>query len=239
MRYSRFKKQMEGTAPVRRPRLNNSGSPSSSPKKTKVEKSAAKSPRKIKERAQSEAVGERVKPEASESGYGTGEGTPEAAGHETHTPSAGVVKREHISSGEENLNLYTPVTPSSSSPTPSPGFGGASSQDMDEMLHSFSLPGHDHMSHEHMGHEHMSHEHMSHAQMFPGVMEDPNQAYGLGMQMPLGMGIMVDPFSDGLWGGDHEHGQGLRREGEIHGAGEGSGVLVKTEERWEEGYRHA
>jgi hypothetical protein len=224
MRYSRFKKQMEGTAPVRRPRNNNSGSPSSSPKKAKVEKNATKSLRKVKERAPSNATSERVKTEASESGYGTAEGTPEAAGHETQNPSAGVIKREHLSSRDENLHLYTPVTPASMSPTPSPG-GFTASQDMDEILHSFSMPGHDNMTHEPMGH----------AQMYPGVMEDPNQvAYGMAIQMPLGMDMMEDPFTHGMWGEDDEHGRHEQERG-----GESNGVTVKTEERWEDGYRQA
>ena len=48
MRYSRFKKQIEGTAPVRRPHKNNSGSPSSSPKKARAKKRSTRSLRRIK-----------------------------------------------------------------------------------------------------------------------------------------------------------------------------------------------
>ena len=59
MRYSRFKKQMEGTAPVRRPR-NNNGS-LSYPRGAKVKKDAAQSPQKMPLRS--------VTPKASESGY--------------------------------------------------------------------------------------------------------------------------------------------------------------------------
>jgi hypothetical protein len=96
-------------------------------------------------------------------------------------------------------------------PTPSPGF--AASQDMDDMMSSFGMP----------GAEHMSREHLSHGPMFPGVMEDPNQAYGLGMQMPMGL---VDPFEN-LW---HQPPSQVDDE---------ENVLVKTEERWEETYRQA
>jgi hypothetical protein len=200
MRYSRFKKQMEGTAAVRRPR----SSAPPSPNKKRVEKNT-KSSRKVKERQPSDAGNDRVKSEASESGYGTAEGTPEAGSE------AASIKREHIAAGEENL-LYSINTPvNSEPPTPSPGF--AASQDMDDMMSSFGMP----------GAEHMSHGHLSHGPMFPGVMEDPNQAYGLGMQMPMGL---VDPFEN-LW-----HQPPSQADGEEN-------VLVKTEERWEETYRQA
>lgn len=197
MRYSRFKKQMDGTAGVRRPR--NTGP--ASPHKKKVEKNS-KSPRKVKERNPSDA-GERIKPEAGESGYSTAEGTPEGSGS---TPGA-VVKSEHASGSEESL--YSTSTPvHSDSPTPSPGFPGPA--EIDEIMTSFSMPGAEHLGHEQLGHEHM----------YPGVLEDPNHAYGMGIQMPMGL---VDPFEN-LW-----HQQQSQDEGR---------VLVKTEPRWEDTYRH-
>jgi hypothetical protein len=196
MRYSRFKKQMEGTSAVRRPR----SSAPSSPHKKKVEKNT-KSPRKVKERNPSDAGAERVKSEASESGYGTAEGTPEVG------PEGASVKREHVSGGEENLySINTPLN--SESPTPSPGF--SASQDMDDLITSFGIPGADHMNHEHLGH----------SPIFPGVMDDPNQAYGMGMHMQMGL----DPY-DNLW---HQPSSQTEDEGS---------VLVKTEERWDETYR--
>jgi hypothetical protein len=196
MRYSRFKKQMEGTTAVRRPR----NIAPASPTKKRVEKNS-KSPRKVKERNPSDAA-ERVKSEASESGYGTAEGTPEAG------PEGANVKREHISGGEESL--YSTGTPvNSESPTPSPGF--AASQDMNDMMSSFGMPGPDHLSHEHL----------SSAHIYPGILEDPTQAYGMGMQMSMGL---VDPFEN-MW-----HQPQSQADGE-------ESVLVKTEERWEETYR--
>jgi hypothetical protein len=192
MRYSRFKKQMDGTSAVRRPRTI----PPPSPHKNRVEKSS-KSPRKIKERHPSDA-GDRVKPEAAESGYATPEGTPD-------------VKREHAS--ESPYAASTPVEPAS----PSPGFAGPDDMDDMNMMSSFEMPGADHMGHEHLGHEQLGHAHL-----FPGVLEDPSQAYGIGMHMPMGL---VDPFEN-LW---HQHPQPQPQ-------GEG-GVLVKTEQRWEETYR--
>ncbi|KIM95629.1 hypothetical protein OIDMADRAFT_33719 [Oidiodendron maius Zn] len=93
IRYSRFKKQMEGTVPVRRPHNNNSPGHSSTPKKSKVEKSATKSPHTIKERTLSEDVGEREKLEAEESGYGIGDDIPEVASHRTQNPRINI-KRE-------------------------------------------------------------------------------------------------------------------------------------------------
>lgn len=171
MRYSRFKKQMDGTASVRRPRNP------ASPNKKKVEKSS-KSPRKVKERKPSD--GAEVKPEDS---YATPE-----------TESAGV-KREQLASDDASIYASTPFT--SQSPTPSSGF--AAPPEMDGMM-SFGVPGHEHL--------------------YPGVMEDPHQAYGLGVQMPMGMG---DPFEN-LW---HPQANGEEQ------------VLVKTEPRWEETYRQA
>lgn len=190
---------MEGTAAVRRPR--NSAPPS--PNKKRVEKNT-KSPRKIKERQPSDTGTDRVKSEASESGYGTAEGTPEVG------PEVASIKREHVSTTDENL-LYSIGTPiNSEPPTPSPGF--AASQDMDDMMSSFRMPA-----------EHMSQQHLSHGSLFHSVMEDPNQAYGLGMQMSLGL---VDPFEN-LWHQPPSHTDGEEN------------VPVKTEERWEETYHQA
>ena len=89
MRYSRFKKQMEGTAPVRRLQRNNNGGPCSAPKKSKVEKKASGSHREIKTPPRT------VKSEADESLYGIGDDIPEAAGYGTQNPVIDVVKREH------------------------------------------------------------------------------------------------------------------------------------------------
>lgn len=205
MRYSRFKKQMEGTTAVRRPR----NSAPSSPNKKRVEKNT-KSPRKVKEPQPSDAGMERVKSEAGESGYGTAEGTPEV-GQGSGQDSVSV-KREHVSGGEENMlySIHTPVD--SESPTPSPGF--AASQDMDDIMSSFGMSGAEH---------HLGHEHMAPGPIFPGVMEDPNQAYSMGMHMPLGL---VDPFEN-LW-----------NQPQSQPEAEGS-VAVKTEERWDEAYRQA
>lgn len=198
MRYSRFKKQMDGTATVRRPR----NSTPASPRKLKVEKNT-KSPRKVKERDLSDST-EVVKSEASESGYGTAEGTPEA-GTEIST-----VKSEHIPGSEENL--YSATTPVNyDSPTPSPGF--AASQDMDDMMSSFGMPGSGHLTHGHLGHSHL----------FSGDLEDPNQAYGLDIPMPIGMS---DPFGT-IW---HQH------QPQSQTGGEGN-VPVKIEPSWEETYR--
>lgn len=183
MRYSRFKKQMDGTSTVRRPRAL------PSPSKSRVEKST-KSPRKVKERRPSDA-GDHVKPEPA---YATPEGTPD-------------VKREHAS--ESPYAASTSADPAS----PSPAFAGPEDLEDMNMMSSFEMPSADHMGHEHM----------SHAHMFPGVLEDPSQAYGMGMHMPMGL---VDPFEN-LW---HQQPPPPPPHGE-------GGVMVKTEQRWEETYR--
>lgn len=60
------------------------------------------------------------------------------------------------------------------------------------------------------------------------------QSWHAGMGIGLGMSGGLDGSFEGLW--DASQGQG-QSQGSGVGAG-GQGVLVKTEERWEDGYRH-
>jgi hypothetical protein len=126
MRYSRFKKQIEGPSAVRKPRNP------SSPRKSKVEKN--KSPKKIKERQQS-AEEDKIKTEAGEAGAGrySVEGTPEAGAQESSQHTSPIVKRE------PGLPGGYPLTPVGSQ-TPSPRYDGNMSE-MDEMVMSFGMPG--------------------------------------------------------------------------------------------------
>jgi hypothetical protein len=81
MRYSRFKKQMEGAG-----NIDNGGQLSS--RKAKAGKKALSTHRKIKKSPRT------VKSEAGESGYGIRDRIPEAAGYGTQNPCISVVKRE-------------------------------------------------------------------------------------------------------------------------------------------------
>jgi hypothetical protein len=216
MRYSRFKKQMDGTATVRRPRGPNS------PRK-KVEKN--KSPRKGKSKAnkgeEDDDEAEKIKLEP-----GSRQGTVESdAGSERHErkvklePGLGVAS----SSESQPTPRTMPGTPSSryvreASASPSPGpsewFDRAGDMsEMDEMGVSFGMPG----------------EEAGMASMYAPMMgEGVGGGFGMGMGMQMGLG---DPFG-GHWQGGHggQGGGGIQ-------VGEG-GVLVKTEPRWEDAYRH-
>jgi len=170
MRYSRFKKQMDGTSAVRKPR-----NPSSSPRKPKVEKN--KSPKKVKERKNSDDGD--IKAEAGESQDTQIEGTPEAGTpidpHSHHGSPAHMVKREP---GHPSGYPLTPMGSQSQSHSPSPGFGEMDG--MNEMMASFGMPGHEQAlyHHHHQG---------------VGVMvdADPRHVYGNGMGMHMGI---ADPF---------------------------------------------
>ncbi|KAN0110137.1 hypothetical protein V8E51_006524 [Hyaloscypha variabilis] len=248
MRYSRFKKQMDGTATVRRPR----GPNTNSPRKAKVEK--PKSPRKGKGKAkEEEAEEERVKMEPGMGmGYGERQGTVEsealsASHNERDCDRERAEKRVKLEPGlalgiSQSESLPTPKTmpntPSSSryvreaeaSASPSPGPSERFEEEMSEMDEmGFSFGG------------------MHGEEGLPGMYAAPPQmmgeglapgfagGYGMGMGMQMGLG---DPY-EGLW---HGHGHGHANAG--HGGqrsamlgGEGS-VHVKTEPRWEEAYRH-
>ena len=225
MRYARFKKQMDGTAAVRRPRNPNT------PRKSKVEKN--KSPRKIKEQNTSDNA-ENIKAEPWE-GKGSRQGSVEG------TPEVGIgmgiermVKSEPglaASRSDSNTGTPFPSTPTHGSKhyahsgserdeSESPGqcFGEGMS-DMEDMLAtSFGMVGGEGMYAPMMGDGHV------------GGMGQHGHGFGIGMPMGIGLG---DPY-EGLWG------PGLQQEvrgGPAGMHGNEGGVLVKTEPRWEEAYR--
>jgi hypothetical protein len=149
MRYSRFKKQMDGTAGVKKPRNP------ASPRKPKAEKKT--SPKKVKEFKDENA--DSIKRENGSQEPHFTEGTPEAASaglglgvppstlqhisqcnsslphYSTPIPESSVVKKE------PGLAQY-PMTPGSQNQSPSPDFHGASQlSDMDDMMAlSFGMP---------------------------------------------------------------------------------------------------
>ena len=212
---------MDGTATVRRPRHPNS------PRKSRVEKN--KSPKKVKSRKQSDD--DNIKLEAGEEEAGlsqnTAEGTPEVGidGMRLGSHGAGsgiggagpMVKREpgiSTSSSDPSTPLreQSHSHSHSQSQTPSEGYEGAAQMsDMDEMMASFGMPAHG------MAGQHALYQPM----MGEGVLGQ--QAYGMGMQMGMG-----DPF-EGLWTSPSAQHSQASAEG---------GVSVKTEERWDDAYRH-
>ncbi|KAK0122374.1 hypothetical protein ONS95_010615 [Cadophora gregata] len=96
--------------------------------------------------------------------------------------------------------------------------GGDDDQELDELLHSFGMPGSEY------GHGH-GHGH----DMYSPLMAGGEFAIGMG----VGMG--VDAYDDGFWGAGMGEGSGCL-EGESSRMG-GGGAVVKKEERWEEAYR--
>ncbi|KAE9371969.1 hypothetical protein N431DRAFT_482855 [Stipitochalara longipes BDJ] len=234
MRYSRFKKQMEGTATIRRPRGPNS------PRKTKVEKSA-KSPRKGKGKAKEEEEEEPVKMEPV-----SRQGTVESEHVSEREGTGRMEKRVKLEPGlalggattsfSESLPTprTMPNTPTSSSQyareasaSPSPGpserFEAGDMSEMDEMGFSFGMHGNDGLPG------------MYAAPPMMGEGMGPGFAGGFGMGMGMQMGL-GDPY-EGLWQGHgHAHG-GHGGQGSGMPGGE-RGVHVKTEPRWEEAYRH-
>ena len=207
MRYSRFKKQMEGTSPARRPR----STASTSPRKNKVEKN--RTPKKIRDSKPGDEAG-KIKGEVGEevgSSQETIDTAPDAAVFGLglglsmdHVTSDPLVKREPgMRSGDMLGGSQYPLTPGDShaqSETPSPGFGGAGDMsDMDEMIASFGMPGQSMYDH-------------------PVSMADPNH-HGYSMGMHMGMG---DPYEGGMW--------------QQSQATHNNGVPVKSEPRWDENY---
>lgn len=172
MRYSRFKKQMDGTPTVRKPR-----NPSASPRKSKVEKNKFPN-KKIKERNPS-TDDNKIKAEAGEAGSSQDtyiEGTPEARPDSQYGSPVHIVKREP---GLQSGYPLTPMGSQSQSHSPSPGFGEVS--DM-EMMASFGMPNHAGMA----GEQGLYHQEV-------GVM--PDSSHGFGISMPM---EMSDSYA-GLW----------------------------------------
>lgn len=173
MRYSRFKKQIEGTASPRKPRNPNS------PRKTKVEKN--KSPKKLKERSDSDDA-EKIKEEvgvAGSSHHTPVEGTFEAGTqpdslHRSSVEGSLFVKTEP---GSSNDSRYA-STPLESSPTPGSSFNGGAGEmsDMDDMLTSFPMPAGENEYEPMMGQGILAH-----------------QQYGMGMHMGM------DDSFHGFW----------------------------------------
>jgi len=227
MRYSRFKKQMDGTATVRRPRGPNS------PRK-KVEKKP--SPRKGKSKAGGKQEDEdgggyhgEVKSEPGSSRQGTVESDGDGgAGSER------VEKRVKLEPGvgvgvasSSGTPRTMPSTPSSryvreASASPSEPFEAAGDMsEMDEMGFSFGMQG-----------EEPGMAGIYTPMMGEGLGVGGGFGMGMGMSMQMGLG---DSF-EGLWQGGQGHGHGGQGSGRLQ-VGEG-GVLVKSEPRWEEAYRH-
>ncbi|TAQ83608.1 hypothetical protein B7494_g8069 [Chlorociboria aeruginascens] len=223
MRYSRFKKQMDGTSATRRPR--------NPTKRKKVEK---KLPKKKERKMSGE---EKVKmemmteTEVSTSGRSTVQGTPEpdsqpsqkihdaiglsVGGDSIPSPPRSIIKSElgtstpqvptpQSSSG--NLTPFMPTPNPSSNSTPSHSFhssthlNGLDQMNMD-IMSSFGIESHD--------------------QDFMHAGANPYD---------MGMGILgeQDPFVNGLWSS--------QQTGQMNEV-EDDGVEVKTEPRWDEAYQ--
>ena len=229
MRYSRFKKQMDGTATKPRARGPNS------PRKQRVEKKPRKSKGKGNDaKAESEDEDdERVKPEPGMR-HGTVESDRVSAADGGRMqkrvklePGVGVAS----SSGTPRTmpgtpgssNRYLREVSASPSPGPSERFDAGDMSDMGEMGFSFGIPG----------------EEAGIPGMYDAPMMNEGMGGGFGMGMPLQIGF-GEPF-EGLWqGGAHAH---APAHGRGYGGPGGSGlhhesVMVKTEPRWEEAYRH-
>jgi hypothetical protein len=229
MRYSRFKKQMDGTATARRPRGPNS------PRKSKVEKN--KSPRKGKGKAKEEDEESQSSGIKAEPGMSSRQGTAESEAVSERMEKRvklepglrfGAASTSHSESQPTPRTM--PNTPTSSSryvreasASPSPGPHSDHERfdagEMDEMGFSFGMHG------DEPGMPGMP---GMYAPLIGGEFEMGHLGGIGGMGMQMGMGDMYK----GLWQGNSHGGNGGQR---MHGEG---GVHVKTEPRWEEAYRH-
>jgi hypothetical protein len=178
MRYSRFKKQIEGTAAPRKPRNPNS------PRKTKVEKNKSPKKEKVKKRSDSDGRedAEKIKEEvgvAGSSHHTPVASTPEAGPsqpdsfHHSGVEGSPFVKREH---GSSNSSRYA-STPLEEAQTPGSSFkGGAGHMShRDEMMNSFGTSFGENLYPPMIGHEQYGMGmHMGMADSFPGFW-DPQQ----------------------------------------------------------------
>ena len=206
MRYSRFKKQMDGTAGVRKPRNPNS------PRKTKVEKNSKSSKKERVQQPKTSDDAGKIKEEvgvAGSSHHTPVEGTPEAStpadmdGSSVYgsVESSPFVKREPGSSGGSR---YASVTPFEESTSLASSFSGGAGEMSDMYAHSFDSVGFQGYGHEYG----------------PNVSQGmlAQQQYALdGLHMPMG-----HPYS----GWDMQQ-QQIEAE---------DGALVKREPRWEQTY---
>ncbi|RDL38205.1 uncharacterized protein BP5553_02545 [Venustampulla echinocandica] len=215
MRYSRFKKQMDGTTGVvRRPRNTNS------PRKSKVEKNKAISKEKGRKLFKNEDDdGEddmrRVKVEHPDMGPSGAEGEEEVGMGQVR------IKTELRDRERERESSYMPSTPfmshsqistpGSSHSYTRPGFGEIPSMH-DNMTHSFEVP--------------------------PSSMESIYQPM---MSGPYGMTPMeMSEHFGNSWTASPSTPitpNTMPFQGQVIGEGQDE-VLVKTEPRWEEAYRH-
>ncbi|KAH8657165.1 hypothetical protein BGZ60DRAFT_434810 [Tricladium varicosporioides] len=214
MRYSRFKKQMDGTKDIVRKQKN-----PASPRKNRVEKKQTTKKEKVKKDRENDDA-ETFKQEREdtvESEPGTG------------LERSMVVKSEPSEhESRATPSPYTPLSqthPHSHNSTPSPSqsqqsFGplGAGMGDMDDMMHSFGVPS--------LGD--------GGGGIYTSMMSDGFEpSMGMGMQM-----AMTDPFEN-LWHQEtqEQHAEHAERHDRTGNFEEGY-VNVKTEPRWEEAYRH-
>lgn len=242
MRYSRFKKQMDGTAPVRRPRNNTSSASSSPQKRKRIEKNrASEDPVQIKRGSTSHMK--------AEGGDGEREGTVESTAEHTFSGGMGAddmarIKRERGSrthapqpqvESPSNM-LMTPITSTSTphycierSASPSPSHQGhqqsfATSNGQESQTHSFDFSTSFGLNSPTMG--------VSGGDgLFGEISGHGAEVYGMGgLGMPGGpfVGGMENSF-DSLWDPNSSMSQSQ---------GQSEGVMVKTEPRWEETYRH-
>jgi hypothetical protein len=187
MRYSRFKKQMDGTTTIRKPRNPNS------PRKIKVDKN--KSPKKEKVKNQKESnEAEKIKEEVGVAGWSHHtpvEGTPEAGSQPSGMEDSfhGSVESSpfvKIEPGSSNGSRYASA-PLDESTTPASSFhsGAGDMSDVDKMYPTFGMP---------------DGNYMADPMMAQGVIAP--QQYGMGMH--IGMGGSYQ----GLWGEHHIQAEG-------------------------------
>ncbi|CZR53678.1 uncharacterized protein PAC_03558 [Phialocephala subalpina] len=256
MRYSRFKKQMDGTASIRRPR--NPASSSSTPRRSRVEKN--ESPKKIKKNSsshshshsqiKSEHAGDESREGTVDSSYGVEMGMSgemvrvkkeresksrlqSQAQNEAESP----YNQDHISSNGMLLTplpstpTYTPRYCIERSPSPSPN--SHPSHQNQESFTSQSLDeyvtsfGIDNQ----VGHgvsEGLFGEVVGHGGIYD---------HGMGMSPGLGMGM--EGSFESLWDPNSSMSQS-QSQGQSQSQSQGGrgGVLVKIEPTWEEAYNH-
>ncbi|KAF8856286.1 hypothetical protein BDZ45DRAFT_691913 [Acephala macrosclerotiorum] len=265
MRYSRFKKQMDGNAPTRRPR--NGTSSSSTPKRSRVEKN--ESPKKMKRGSAShphshsniklEHAGNESREGTVESGYGMEMGM---SGEMVRVKKEKESKSRLLAQTEESpyTNASDPIssngmlmTPLPSTPTYTPRYCIEKSPSPNPSPSNPSLPSHQNQNQESFTSQSLDDYVTSFGISSPGIGSGVGEGlfgevighgpdvygHGLGMSPGLGMG-MEGSFGSEFWDPSssmsRSQSQGQSQvQGQQGGRGE---VMVKTEPRWEEAYRH-
>jgi hypothetical protein len=253
MRWSRFKKQMDGTATKTRTRGPNNNP--NSPRKNNTTSKISKSPRKGQGKGKAKEEAEVEDEDSQNSGIGIGIKPEPGMSSRQGTAESEALSERIAGRGEKRVKMEPGLTGVASrgenqqQPTPKTMPGTPSSGRYLREASASPSPGPN------------SHSHSDHDERFDGEMDEMGFSFGMagedalpGMPMyatfaggefgmgtgfgvgGMGMQMGIGDMYEGLWQGSGQSGNG----GSGHGGSgmQERGVHVKTEPRWEEAYRH-